>query len=199
MLIRLIATNKELYSAWKKEFRNTSGIQIIHGSIFDYPSEAIVSPANSFGVMDGGLDGKLRDYFGMSIEIEVKKCIKEKYLGELPVGCALSVITGRSEFPFLISAPTMRVPENVATTINAYLAMRASLIESLRNKFKSIAVPGLCSLSGEMPLHIVARQMKVAYEKVVTKTIEYTHWREEKALQEYMHCRTDALPYDLEL
>ena len=199
MNINLIATDGKLADAWGYEFNRIPNVNIIQGSIFNFPSQAIVSPANSFGIMDGGLDGKLRDYFGTQIEKKVRNKIKYEYHGELPVGCAITVETGRSEFPLLISAPTMRVPEDVSTTQNAYLAMRAILIECIRNHIKSIAISGLCSLSGRMDLKIVARQMRVATEKIILGTIGYSHWREEKALQDYMQCKTDYLPEDLEM
>lgn len=33
---------------------------------------------------------------------------------------------------YLISAPTMRIPADIRGTVNAYLAFRATLIESMR-------------------------------------------------------------------
>ena len=195
----LIATDENLYAAWQVEFSNYHNVSIQHCSIFDLSADAIVSPANSFGIMDGGLDGKLRDFFGMEIENRVRRQVKERYSGEVPVGCAFSVLTNHPQFTYLISAPTMRVPEDVATSVNAYLAMRAILIEAKTNpEINSVAIPGLCSLSGRMPLNVVARQMRVAFDVIETKKISYSHWREEKQLQNYMHCRTNQLPDDLE-
>ena len=199
MEINLVGTDEKLVKAWTKEFRDVAGVKITSGSIFDEKDDAIVSPANSFGIMDGGLDGKLRDFFGKQIEESVRAKIKTEYYGELPVGSAIVVGTNNSQFKYMISAPTMRVPEEVAESLNAYLAMRAILIAAVNHKdINSVAVPGLCSLSGRMPLHIVARQMRVAYERVVLSRIQYSHWREERDLQRYLRCMTDTLPFDLE-
>jgi O-acetyl-ADP-ribose deacetylase (regulator of RNase III) len=198
MNIRLIGIDRALVAAWRAEFSGQRDVEVIDGSIFDFPSDGIVSPANSFGVMDGGLDGKLRDFFGLGIESLVRSAIQREYQGEMPVGCATIVETGDPRFRYLISAPTMRVPERVADTLNAYLAMRAILIKATAWKLESVAIPGLCALSGGMAPEVVARQMRTAYEKIVVGSIAYTHWREEKQLQDYLRCRTDALPYDYE-
>lgn len=54
MLIKLVGRNKEMIEAWKGEFINYKDIQICNQSIFDISAMAIVSPANSLGIMDGG-------------------------------------------------------------------------------------------------------------------------------------------------
>lgn len=198
MIVKLVDINTRMVIAWKNEFSNYANLEIHEGSIFEQNAQAIVSPANSFGIMDGGLDGKLRDFFGKEIENLVRDKIEKEYFGELPVGCAVTVKTGNKNFPILISAPTMRVPENIATTQNVYLSMRAILLQCLINNIESVLIPGLGALSGQMPFEIVARQMRVAYDKIIRKSVRYAHWREEKELQRYMQCELDQLPFDYE-
>ena len=199
MIINLVDINDNMISTWKNEFSSYAEINIINDSIFNIQTDAIVSPANSFGIMDGGLDGKIRDFFGIEIEDKIRMKIKNDYFGELPVGNAIITETDNHNIKYLITAPTMRVPENVMNSINAYLSMRAILIMSEFNpQIKIISIPGLCSLSGKMDFKIVARQMKVAYEKIILKNILYSHWREEKYLQDYMMCKIDHIPEDLE-
>lgn len=72
--------------------------------------DAIVSPANSFGFMDGGLDAALVERFGMYAETRPKQTIRDKHAGELLVGRAEVCPTNDSTVPWLICAPTMRVP-----------------------------------------------------------------------------------------
>ena len=198
MTIQLIDINPEMVGAWRNEFGSYSDIKISTGSIFELEADAIVSPANSFGIMDGGLDGKIRDFFSIEIEEKVRQKISLDHAGELPVGVAISTSIENRKFRYLITAPTMRVPEIVASTQNAYLAMRAILLEAKRIGVQKISIPGLCALSGQMPVIVVARQMRIAYDKVVLRRINYTHWREEKALQNYMACITNELPFDYE-
>lgn len=196
----LIDQHEGMTNAWKKEFGGTSdSVDIVCGDVFEHRCDAIVSPANSFGIMDGGLDGKLRDFFGCDIESNVRKKIDEDFGGELPVGCAIVTETVRADFPFLITAPTMRVPANVSRTLNAYLAMKAALFAAGRHEhIKSIVIPGLCRLSGMMPPALVARQMRIAWERVCLGLYGYSHWREEREFEKYIMGERSTPPEDLE-
>lgn len=197
--IILADINSRLCAAWTHEFAPYPAVNIRQGSIFDVEAAAIVSPANSFGIMDGGLDGKLRDFFGMEIERKVRTRIARDFHGELPAGMAIATETGNTQFPFLISAPTMRVPQEVSHTINAYLAMKAILTCTLEDpRIGRVAIPGLCSLSGAMSPHLVARQMRAAYERTVPGLYPLSHWREEKAFEEFLKGNTAFPPEDLE-
>jgi O-acetyl-ADP-ribose deacetylase (regulator of RNase III) len=91
----------------------------------------------------------------------------------MPVGVAVAIETGATDIPNLICAPTLRAPVSVAGTINAYLAFRAvlrviqRLNESNPGTIRSVACPGLCTGTGEMPEGICAKQMLAAYVEVV--------------------------------
>src|SRR5204862_2581392 len=98
------------------------------GDFFAAAADAMVSPANSFGIMDGGLDLAIRGAIGGDIQRRVQAVIIERHHGELPVGAAEVVETENERWPFLVIAPTMRVPEPVSNTLNAYLAFRAALL-----------------------------------------------------------------------
>ena len=45
---------------------------------------------------------------------------------------------------------------------------------------------------------IVARQMRIAYEKVIQNKYNFSHWREEREMESYMKCEQDSPPIDLE-
>jgi O-acetyl-ADP-ribose deacetylase (regulator of RNase III) len=102
--------NEKLGNAWKKEFANSRNIEIFQGDITKIDCDAIVSPANSFGFMDGGLDYSISDRFGWDLQEKLQYQIKQLPEGELLVGRALVIETGDDQIPYLISAPTMRVP-----------------------------------------------------------------------------------------
>ena len=129
-----------------------------------------MSPANSFGYMDGGLDLKYSLHFGWKLEKKVRVILERDYFGEIPVGNALIVNTDRVDIPFLISAPTMRVPSNVSDTVNSYLAFKGilqSVIEHNKNNsatIQSILCPGLGTGEGKMSPENCAKQMFRAYE-----------------------------------
>lgn len=170
MEIKLVYLDDFLGKAWEKSFSGIDNVSIINEDITKVKSDAIVSPANSFGFMDGSLDYVLSEHFGWHIQEKLQKKIKNSDLGELLVGTSIVLETGNSEIPYLISAPTMRVPMNfnIATSINAYLAMKAILIACKNHdSINSVSIPGLCTGCGRMPYHIAAGQMFLAYEEVV--------------------------------
>jgi O-acetyl-ADP-ribose deacetylase (regulator of RNase III) len=167
----------DVAAAWRAHFEGTQNVEISQGDIFrDAPhADAIVSPANSFGYMDGGIDAVYLQRFGPEIAVRLQTLIKAAWDGELPVGCAAIVETGDRAIPYLVSTPTMRVPMDVSQTVNAYLAFRAALIavrEANRRKpgmIQSILCPGLCTFYGHMSPDKSARQMRFAHRLVVER------------------------------
>ena len=89
MVINLIDINFQMVESWKKEFQFISNINIHNKSIFEIQADAIVSPANSFGIMDGGLDGKIRDFFGIKIEHTLRKNIFKIILCAKQIYCRM--------------------------------------------------------------------------------------------------------------
>jgi len=164
---------REMEESWNRFFHN--GVEIKSGDILHEKSEAIVSPANSFGFMDGGFDYVLSEFFGWDIGKKVRKVINAEYRGELLVGQALSVETNHERFPYLICAPTMRTPYDVNNSINAYLAMRAILLEAVAKQYKSVAIVGLCTNIGRMTCIKSAYQMYRAYEEVMLKECAFMY------------------------
>lgn len=170
MKIFLVYNQPELGASWKKYFFNLPDVDILQGDITKINCDAVVSPANSFGFMDGGLDLALIEKFGASLETKLQNLIKELPEKELLIGKALVLETGDKSQPYLISAPTMRVPMsfNIHSSINAYLAMKAILLVAINNQnIKSIAIPGLCTGVGKMPFEISAFQMYSAYKEII--------------------------------
>ena len=56
--------------------------------------ECVVSPANSYGLMDGGYDLAISDWFGWEIAEKVQAYILEHYKGEHLLEVALFLIAG---------------------------------------------------------------------------------------------------------
>lgn len=193
--LTLVGTDAALVGAWRVEFAHHESVAIRHDTIFAVDADTLVSPANSFGVMDGGLDGKLREFFGPSIEVRVRENLAERFHGELPVGLACIVETGHPRYRHLICAPTMRCPSDVSRTVNAYLAMKALLNAAVDHpQTLHVAVPGLCALTGGMHASLVARQMRIAYERVVQGRFRYSHWREEREFERFIRGEVDSPP-----
>jgi len=170
LTLRLRDLDAALVDAWRRHFKNCPGVEVGHGDIFGVTADAIVSPANSFGYMDGGIDAVYLTRFGAGLQWRLQEHLQEHHGGELAVGEAAIVATGALDIPWLVSAPTMRIPGPVPTTLNAYLAFRAALravlahVKAGRGEITSVLCPGLASAIGAMPAERVARQMRFAYD-----------------------------------
>ena len=153
---------------------------------------AFVSPANSYGAMDGGIDDIYSIMFPgpPTIEEVVKDCIRENTIfynkplfisrvksikpePVIPVGSGLIVPIPKgekvmySDNTFLISVPTMVIPNNVSKSRNAYFSTLAMLkvvekfnrSKKTRKRVKTIYIPGMCTGCGLMPLEQAVEQM----------------------------------------
>ena len=180
MKIYLRDKNEALVKDWAIVFSEEADVHVSCGDIFEegpwLDVQAIVSPANSFGFMDGGIDFIYSTYFGWEIGDLLRALLQEKYDGELLVGDAVVIDMRETKpqnpllqervnrIPYLISAPTMRVPSNVSKTVNAYLAFKATLKVAKKHGIESLLCPGLGTAVGQMPTANCAIQMYEAYK-----------------------------------
>lgn len=177
MHLYFVDTNPEITDAWQQVFADVAEVSIHHGSIFDYPADALVSPANSFGYMNGGIDFAISKHLGWHLEKELQQLIREKYYGELLVGQADILATGHPDFPYLIAAPTMRTPMTITRGPNVYQSFKAVLLllrhgklatgEAIGEQVRTVAVPGLGTGIGQVRPLVCARQMRLAWEDVM--------------------------------
>jgi len=170
MNLILVDPNRPLIAAWTEQFADLPDVEFVHGGFEDLEAfDCIVSPANSFGIMDGGVDAAISYFFGWSLMERVQKHILEEYLGEQPVGTSIIVETGKAKHPWLAHTPSMRVPMPIAHTDHVYTAMWAMLLAVRKHnqqsdkKIEIVACPGLGTGTGRMPFREAARQMALAY------------------------------------
>ena len=177
MNIVLIDRKPALTHAWTHAFLETP-IHVVSG---DFVTRSVgmawVSPANSFGWMDGGLDWDIRlayEAAGVDITTVVQEAIRQQAAGELPVGQALVIPTPETPYTHLIVAPTMRTPRPAFWTLNAYLAFRAVLLAARQwntdhpdAPILELYCPGLATGVGKMPPGRCARQMRAAWDQVM--------------------------------
>lgn len=162
MKIFLCAVDTRLAGAWRRALPQTFGpavVQVIEGDILSLQVDAVVSPANSFGFMDGGLDALYTRFFGPELQERLQRMIREQAAGELLVGQALPVETGHARIRWCISAPTMRVPRRLESAEPAYLATRAAVRCALAAGVESVAIPGMGTGTGGLPPEPAARAM----------------------------------------
>jgi O-acetyl-ADP-ribose deacetylase (regulator of RNase III) len=126
--------------------------------------------------MDGGIDALYLDRFGVEVQSRLRRRILDRHHGELLIGNAEAVETGDPARPFMIAAPTMRVPMVLGPeTINPYLATRAVLLlarhgvlptcEPVAGRLRIITFPGMGTGVGRVPAETCARQMRAAVDE----------------------------------
>ena len=166
--LTICCISKESFEEARNMFSDVEDVKVVQDSLLTQNADAIVSPANSFGIMDGGIDKEITEQLGLSLEIKLKQIIADKYFGELSIGDAVVVTINKPSFKYMIAAPTMRVPMNVSQTTNAYIAFRAMLIAALKHEsIESIATPMFCTGIGKMNYKVAATQMKIAYRNII--------------------------------
>lgn len=178
--------NKNIFSFIRGDF-----VQSIQA---DSSINCIVSPANSFGLMDGGLDWYINRYLFPLDRLEISEYVKQKiiqeYSGEQPVGtCLLVYAKAVDDRNFILAhTPTMRVPKDVSNTDNAYLAFKALLnsvnnynkVTGNKNPIRNIACSSFCTGVGDMPHDRAGKQMRLAYDHFIEGQTLKTHdmeWR----------------------
>jgi O-acetyl-ADP-ribose deacetylase (regulator of RNase III) len=166
----LVDINPAVVRAWREVFAEAPEVQIVQGSILEQRVDAWVTPTNSRGRMDGGLDAVLKRHFGARIEKKVQEEIARVHEGVLPVGCATCVPTDSAVPRFLISTPTMELSEeNISETQNVALACAAAF-QAIHQQnrsgagiISSVAVPGLGTNTGGVPVRTCGNLMLTAY------------------------------------
>jgi O-acetyl-ADP-ribose deacetylase (regulator of RNase III) len=173
----LCAVDEPLATAWATAAESVEGrVRVHRGSVLDVVAQAVVSPANSYGWMRGGIDAVYARAFP-GVEPTVRSAVLAFHGGELPIGEAVIVPTGEAEPAWLISAPTMREPGErlPADTVHPYLAARAvfrkwrdGLLDHgpVRESVDTIAMPGLGTGVGGVDPATCARQVAAAWDEV---------------------------------
>lgn len=151
----LVDPKRELCECWKKQFRGLSHVGIVDGRFEELEEfDCMLSAANSFGFMDGGVDLAIICYFGVELMDRVQQTVIRDYLGEQPAGTSVIVETGNAKHPFIAHTPTMRVPMSIATTDYVFAAMWAMLVavhqhnRQAERTIRYIACPGLGTSCG---------------------------------------------------
>jgi O-acetyl-ADP-ribose deacetylase (regulator of RNase III) len=163
--LHLVDHNPVLVAAWRECFRSFPEVAIRQGDLLAVAENAVVSPANSFGFLDGGIDRAYLAFFGLHIQERVQQASAARPEGHLPVGASIVVRTGHGRIPFLILAPTMLLPEVVAED-HSYRALRAVLRLAGHDAGvgRMVFCPGLGTGVGGGAPDAAAREMAQAYQ-----------------------------------
>ncbi len=185
------AINQELYDEFVKAFNGFPDVEVVFKRFEDTDFDCVVSAANSFGLMDGGVEQCMTDYFGVQMMQRVQNRIIQDFAGEQPIGTSIIVpgitpemvgLNNRFDrIKYVAHTPTMRVPRDIAGSDNPYNAMKSALLAvrahnrsieirqlngdevfSFEKKINTLVTPGLGTLAGRVPFNKAAHQMALA-------------------------------------
>jgi O-acetyl-ADP-ribose deacetylase (regulator of RNase III) len=159
--IYLVDINSSMCKAWEK-YKLPDQVKIINSSVTDLilnGTNIYVSPANSLGLMRGGIDGIYRKMFPNienDVRDEIRKLGHKNGTGHfyLPVCSALLVnISGDCTIDklkncknYVICCPSMLLPgSNIEGTENVYYCYKSimTLIKKLPFKVDNVIIPGI--------------------------------------------------------
>lgn len=126
-------------------------VHVARAELWTLPVDAIVNPANSLGIMGGGMSGILRRQGGDSIQ--------QAAMAAAPIAVGAAIVTHAGQLPakHVIHVPTMEEPGIKIGAENVRRAARAALIAADRNNFKVIAIPGIGTDLADVPFDEAAR------------------------------------------
>lgn len=167
--IYFVDRNVDMCCAWNKEFFGMNNIEVMCIDFISfmkkYKVDCVVSPANAYGLMDGGYDQAITDWFGDGLQKKVQRYILDNLYGEQPVGSSIVVDTDENGIK-LIHTPTMRYPGKIIDPVTVYHCMRTCLIAALDSDVKAMVIPAFGAFNGEVRYDEVARLMRRAYDQI---------------------------------
>src|SRR4051812_5844214 len=128
-------------------------IHLAKSDITAMPVDAVVNPANSLGIMGGGVSAALSRKGGPSIQKEAMS------LAPIAVGAAVVTTGGNLWCKHVIHAPTMEEPGTKVGVENVRRATRAALLAAAHHQFEVVAIPGMGTGLGGVDPSDAARAM----------------------------------------
>jgi O-acetyl-ADP-ribose deacetylase (regulator of RNase III) len=128
-------------------------IHIAKSDITEMAVDAVVNPANSLGIMGGGVAAALSRKGGPSIQREAMS------LAPIAVGAAVVTEAGQLWAKHVIHAPTMEEPGMKIGVENVRRATRAALVAAAHKSLETIAMPGMGTGLGGVDPADAARAM----------------------------------------
>ena len=191
MKIQLVDINPAVTKAWEHAFKDVPEVSVHCCDLFELPTDCVVSAANSFGFMDGGVDAVISKRLP-KIQEYVQRGIKEtKPTGELLVGEAMMLVTGDEDIRYCLSAPTMRRPVIISGTVNVYLAAKAIFAAlqagSMMGGIGTATIPGLGTSTGRVHPDVSATQMRLAYNDIMNRKEFPKSWQQVRMEEDQMH------------
>ena len=179
--IILCSINEKMCDEWREQFKKYPNITVYNGYFENCMSSlqgrvAIATPANSYGLMDGGYDKAIIDYFGRELQNSVQDIILDMYCGEQPVGSSFAVRIPNYKNCVLIHTPTMRRPEVIRDRTTVYHCTRSALLCGIKSGCETLILPAFGAATGAVPETVVAYFMERAYNQLVNAPHQTPSW-----------------------
>src|SRR5262245_9794940 len=112
-------------------------VHVAHAELWTLAVDAVVNPANSMGIMGGGISGALRRHGG--------DVIQQAAMSSAPIAVGAALVTTAGQLPckHVIHVPTMEEPGMRIGAESVRRAARAALIAADINHLKVLAIPGI--------------------------------------------------------
>jgi O-acetyl-ADP-ribose deacetylase (regulator of RNase III) len=137
----------------RASFAQDMQIHLAKSDITAMAVDAVVNPANSLGIMGGGVAAALSRKGGPTVQREAMS------LAPIAVGAAVVTNGGQLWAKHVIHAPTMEQPGTKIGVENVRRATRAALLAAARHGFEVIAIPGMGTGLGGVDPADAARAM----------------------------------------
>jgi len=142
-------------------------IKVEEESILEIGADAIVNPANSYGYMGGGIAGVIKKKGGVEIEMEAVS------FAPIPIGHAVITTAGKlTNCQKVIHSPTMEQPSQQTNINYVEEAVNAALQCAEDNGIEVIAMPGMGTGVGKVPVDKAAKTMVDVIKKFKEKCLK---------------------------
>jgi len=139
-------------------------VRFLVGNITKLEVDAIVNPANSEGEMGGGVAAAIKKAGGKKIEQEAME------LAPIPLGNAVVTSAGKLKCEYVIHAPTMMVPVQRTSVEKISNAVTAALQVSTELSIRRLAIPGMGTGTGKVPIEDAAKAIADAIRRFSTSS-----------------------------
>lgn len=192
-----------MQDAWRSAIEETlpadirDRFELVQSNLADLPSkkiscDCVVSPANSYGIMDGGYDLALSEMFKgkQGVQTLTRHCqaaMREKWAGYLPPGACMlvplpdDVRTNPLKAKAIAVIPTMRIPEDATWNRDLVYNAMWGLLNAVRaheTPIESVLLTGLGTGVGMVSPQRCAVQMMLAVKHFVRGMPEYGSWND---------------------
>lgn len=169
--IYLLDISEEMTRFFSRRFSGVEGVKVVQANFATFMDahpevDGIVDPANSFGLLTGGFDKAVCDYFGSALQSAVRARILTDWFGEQTVGTSMAVDIPGGRGKKLLHTPTMRRPSAIRDHQIIYLCMRSALMEAIRADLDCLVVPAFGGRTGQVPRDTVAQNMRLAWDQI---------------------------------